>query len=79
MSRQEKLERWLTEDPYGAIQRFLCRNCGFSFSEKSYKISLTDNSQLCAIYDVEAKKLDYATETKTVAGEEKQLNAQTKA
>jgi integrase len=49
-------------------QRYICRDCGFRFSEKSYKESqLSEVSQLCAI--LEAKKLDTATETKTVAGE----------
>jgi len=51
----------------GSLQRFICRDCGFRFSEKSYKDSLLNgDSQLCAI--LEAKKLDTATETKTVAG-----------
>ena len=51
----------------GSVQRFVCRECGFRFSEKSYKDSLLNgDSQLCAI--LEAKKLDTATETKTVAG-----------
>ena len=50
-------------------QRYLCRDCGFRFSEKSYKdFLLTKNSQLCA--KLEAKKLDSATEIKTVAGED---------
>jgi integrase len=54
----------------GGIQRFLCKKCGYRFSEKSYKECQTDqNRQLCAILE-EAKKLDSATEIKTVVGEE---------
>jgi integrase len=52
-------------------QRWLCKKCGFRFSEKgnSYKDCQTNsNHQLCAILK-EAKKLDTATEIKTVAGE----------
>jgi len=67
----------LRKTNFGNIQRFICRDCGSRFSEKSYKDSLpTDSSQLCAINE-EAKKLDTATEINTVAGEEKQLNADT--
>jgi integrase len=56
------------ETNLGSIQRLSCRECGFRFSEKSYKDSqLTEVSQLCA--KLEAKKLETATETKTVAGE----------
>jgi integrase len=56
------------ETGLGGIQRFICRDCGFRFSDKSYKESHpSKNSQLCAI--LEAKKLDTATETKTVAGD----------
>ena len=53
----------------GEVQRFLCRDCGFRFSGK-YNIdsSAISDRQLCAILK-EAKKLDSATETKTVAGE----------
>ena len=52
----------------GSKQRFVCRNCEKSFSEKSYKdITTTEIRQLCAL--LEAKKLDSATETKTVAGD----------
>ncbi len=51
----------------GQIQRYLCRNCGYRFSEKSYKVCPTNrNHQLCVIK--KAKKLDSQTETKTVAG-----------
>jgi integrase len=53
----------------GSIQRFICRECGFRFSDRSYKATLlSENSQLGAILK-EAKKLDTATEIKTVAGE----------
>ncbi len=50
-------------------QRFLCRACGFRFSE--HLKTVQDNlgtSQLCVILQ-EAKKLDSATEIRTVAGE----------
>ena len=55
-----------------SVQRFLCKKCGFRFSDttsKPYKECQTNNNhQLCAILK-EAKKLDTATETETVAGE----------
>jgi integrase len=56
----------------GSIQRYICRDCGYRFSQpvtKNLNLDNTtnDSSQLCA--EVEAKKLDTATETKTVAGE----------
>jgi integrase len=52
------------------VQRFLCRDCGFRFSEKSNIDSkMNRGRQLCAILD-EAKKLGTTTEIKTVAGEE---------
>jgi len=58
----------LRETNLGSIQRFVCRDCGFRYSEKSYKEYETiENHQLCA--EFEAKKLDSATETKTVAGD----------
>ena len=50
------------------VQRFLCRDCGFRFSNNPYKECQTnENHQLCVILK-EAKKLDSQTETKTVAG-----------
>jgi integrase len=53
----------------GEIQRFLCRECGFRFGEKSnIESSRNRGRQLGAILK-EAKKLDTATEIKTVAGE----------
>lgn len=56
-----------------SVQRFQCRECGFRFSEKSFKLSRINkgNSQLCALR--EAKKLSTTTETKTVAGEKGKL------
>jgi integrase len=55
----------------GKVQRFLCRDCGFRFSEKSNIDSEMNNGrQLCAVFK-DAKKLDTAAKTKTVAGEEK--------
>ena len=57
------------ETNFGSIQRFVCRDCGVRFSQKSYKECLTmENRQLCALLK-EAKKLDTATETNTVAGD----------
>jgi integrase len=51
------------------VQRYLCRVCGFRFSEKSFKQCQTNRDrQLCAILQ-EAKKLDTTQETKTCAGE----------
>jgi integrase len=56
------------ENNSDSVQRFVYRDCGVRFSEKSYKEYLTtENRQLCAL-SKEAKKLDTATETKTVAG-----------
>ena len=53
----------------GEVQRFVCRDCGFRFSEKSNIESKQNRGrQLCAILE-EAKKLDTTTEKKTVAGE----------
>ena len=53
-----------------SVQRFLCRACGYRFSEKSISSKQVDYSrQLCVLN--EAKKLDPTTEIKTVAGEEK--------
>jgi integrase/recombinase XerD len=50
-----------------AVQRFLCRDCGYRFSENSNKNHQIDRErQLCV---TETKKLDTATENKTVAGE----------
>jgi integrase len=64
-------KRGTRETNFGFVQRYICRDCEKSFSEKSYKDSTTTESrQLCAI--MKAKKLDTATETKTVVGEEKQ-------
>jgi len=52
----------------GQIQRFLCRNCGYRFSEKSYKECQTNShSQICVLK--KAKNLDTTTETKTAAGD----------
>lgn len=52
------------------IQRFLCRDCGFRFSNNPYKQCQTKiDYQLCVIK--KAKKLDSQTEIKTVAGDEK--------
>jgi integrase len=54
----------------GQIQRYLCRNCGYRFSEKSYKECQTNsNRQICAL---KVKNLEPQTEIKTVAGEGKE-------
>jgi len=63
------------------VQRNLCRDCGYRFSEKPLQknpkwsinspVDLEFNSQLCAIKQ-EAKKLTTAIETKTIAGETNQ-------
>ena len=61
----------MRETTLGYVQRYVCRDCNFRFSEKSYKeYELTENHQLCV--KLEAKKLDTATEIKTVAGESKE-------
>lgn len=59
----------------GSVQRFLCRECGYRFSEKSFKECQTNygSVQICAVRTV--KNLDTATESKTVAGDRK-LDAQ---
>ena len=59
----------IRETSNSSVQRFRCRDCGLRFSENSYKECLTnEDRQLCAL--LEAKKLDTATETRTVVGEE---------
>jgi integrase/recombinase XerD len=58
----------LRQTENGEVQRFLCRECGFRFSEKpNIEFQLSRGRQLCALLE-EAKKLDTATEIKTVAG-----------
>ncbi|MCL2643443.1 MAG: tyrosine-type recombinase/integrase [Candidatus Bathyarchaeota archaeon] len=51
-----------------AVQRFHCKKCEKRFS-KSYKTSTGINSHQLSVILQGAKKLDSATETKTVAGE----------
>jgi len=61
----------MRETDNGSVQRFLCRECGFRFSESpalSINYSNIGNRQVCAIL-TEAKNLATAAETKTVAGE----------
>lgn len=63
-------------------QRWLCRDCGYRFSERPSKeksewslnssSALGSSYQLCVL-DKKAKKLDQALEIKTSAGEEEQL------
>jgi len=65
---KKKWKDGVRETGFGLVQRFICRDCGYRFSEKSYKdYSLNEKRQLCA--QLEAKKLDTTTETQTVAGE----------
>ena len=58
----------IRETKTGYNQRFICRECSYRFSPKSYKENPANGDrQLCVLQ--EAKKLDTATEIKTVAGE----------
>jgi integrase len=62
-----------------SVQRFLCRDCAYRFSEpgKSYKVCKTmDNRQLCVFE--KAKKLDSTTEIKTVVGESPAIDSDTR-
>ena len=60
----------------GRIQRYLCRDCGYRFSEKSYKQCQTNSKhQICAL---KVKNLDSATEIKTVAGKSPKTNQKNK-
>lgn len=65
------------------IQRYICRDCGYRFSEGGYSKSfysatnIHSNSQICAI-SKEAKNLEPQTETKTVAGVSPQADAKGK-
>jgi integrase len=57
-----------------SVQRWLCRQCGYRFSigqagNKGYKSVRQNCSHQLSVILREAKKLDSATETKTVAGE----------
>jgi transposase-like protein len=63
-------KRGFDKSDFRQVQRFTCRDCGTSFSEKSNKhVVSISNIQLCA--ELEAKKLGPATEIKTIAGEGK--------
>jgi integrase len=55
-------------------QRWLCRNCGFRFSESTAKAVFREHVSS----STEMKKLDTATEMKTVTGEENRLNQDAK-
>jgi hypothetical protein len=67
----------IRETGLGSIQRYICRECGFRFSHKSYKqYILTENSQLCA--EIEAKKLETAQKHKFCVGDTKKVNIDTK-
>ena len=53
-------------------QRFLCRDCGYRFSNNFNKqCPTTDERQICVLLK-DAKNLTNAIETKTIAGEESQ-------
>jgi integrase len=73
-SNHQYKDGWRVLSSSESVQRFLCQKCGYRFSNghsNSNSItSLESNHQLCAILQ-EAKKLDSATELKTVAVEEK--------
>jgi len=59
-----------------SIQRFLCRSCGFRFSDPSKpynKCQTNDKRQVCELLTRGSKNLS-ATEIKTVAGDQKQQN-----
>jgi integrase len=68
---QENWKDGLRRTAFGSVQRFLCRKCGYRFSES---IILSSNfvdsgeRQVCVPL-IGAKNLDTATEIKTVAGE----------
>jgi integrase len=54
------------------VQRFQCKKCGYRFSKKNSN-TVQDNKRNTQIGVLKkAKNLDTATETKTIAGEEKQ-------
>ena len=59
----------IRETEFGSVQRFLCRDCGHRFTDKSnIELALSNSRQLGA--SMKAKKLDSQGETKTVcAGE----------
>lgn len=64
----------------GQVQRFLCRSCGFRFSEsnKPYMTCQTkEDRQICVTLQG-AKNLATATETRTVAGEERRQDVKGK-
>jgi integrase len=70
-------KRGFRKTDFNLIQRYICRECDTSFSEKSYKENpSTNNRQLCALW--KAKKLDSATETKTAAGENGKIDQEAK-
>ena len=61
----------------GQIQRFLCRDCGYRFSEKSYKECQTNsNRQICVLK--KAKNLGTAQKHKFCVGDIKKVDADTK-
>ena len=69
----------------GNVQRWICRQCGYRFSEKplqknqecsiNTQPNLTSICQICVDNNKETKNLTNALETKTGAGEENQISA----
>lgn len=58
----------------GSLQRWLCRSCGYRFSERQQSLNnLSDDNKHRQICVLEAKNLATATEIKTVAGEKGKL------
>jgi len=62
------------------IQRYLCRNCGYRFSDpnKSIKDRSTSNDRQICVALQGAKNLTTATETETVAGDKNQAETEIK-
>src|SRR3989304_3619539 len=62
----------IRETEFGSVQRFLCRDCGVRFSDKSnIELAQSSHHQLCA--NTKAKKLDTQAETRIVCAGEKSL------
>jgi hypothetical protein len=62
----------MRETSFGYVQRYLCLECRFRFSQKSnIELATSTYCQLCAIPEGKAKKLDTTQEIKTCAGLDK--------
>jgi integrase len=61
-----------------SVQRWLCRNCGYRFSEKNFKLTGTnrESNQICVLK--KAKNLGTAQKHKFCAGDRKKVDAETK-